>query len=184
MELPVKYQWINNIGTLPKLLSAGLQYLGVKEINGAKSNPIILDMAAGLGIGDIYRNDDTSWCAVFINHLIRITGKPLVNHKGDRFNLMRARWLENWGDPVPRGEEKLGDIGIFSRTGGGHVGIIIAENDHAFLVFGGNQNNQVSFTWIEKSRLVACRRYYKTGPPKSAAKFILNESGELSVNEK
>lgn len=183
MELPVKYQWIENIGTLPKLLAAGLQYLGVKEIPGAKSNPVIMDMAKGLGIDDIYTNDDISWCAVFINHLIRITGKPPVNHKGDRYNLMRAKWLVNWGNPVALGDEKLGDIGIFIRPGGGHVGIIIAENVSAFLVFGGNQDNQVGFTWIKKSRLAACRRFYATGAPKSAAKFIINESGELSTNE-
>ena len=102
--LPDKYQWLGTIGTLPKLLASGLQYIGLKEITGAKSNPVILDMARSLGVSDIYTNDDQSWCALFINHLIRINGKPPVDHKGNRYNLLRARWLANWGSPVIRGE--------------------------------------------------------------------------------
>lgn len=181
--LPEKYQWLEKIGTLPKLVSAALQYLGLKEIPGTKSNPVILDMAKGIGIGDIYKNDDVSWCAVFINHLIRITGKIMVDPDKDRYNLMRAKWLASWGNKVVRGDEMLGDIAIFERPGGGHVGIMIAESDNAFLILGGNQNNQVSFTWILKSRLLACRRYYATAAPESAKKYHVKSTGELSTNE-
>ena len=72
MILPAQIKFLNTIGVLPKMLSSALQYLGVKEIPGAASNPVIMDMARGLGISNIYTNDDTSWCALFINHLIRI----------------------------------------------------------------------------------------------------------------
>ena len=49
--LPDKYKWLENIGTLPKLVNASLQYLGVKEYAGTKdNNPVIMNMAKELGI--------------------------------------------------------------------------------------------------------------------------------------
>jgi len=183
MNLPQKYQWLETIGTLPKLVSAGLQYLGIKEIPGAKSNPVILDMAAGLGISSIYKNDDVSWCALFINHILRITGKPPLDYGKDKYNLLRAKYLVNWGAPVPHGDEMLGDIAIFNREGGGHVAIIIAETGSTFIVLGGNQSNSVSFTEISKTRLASCRRYYSIAAPTSVKKYIMDSSGKLSTNE-
>jgi uncharacterized protein (TIGR02594 family) len=178
-----KYKFLTEIGPLPAMLEAGLQYTGLREVPGAKSNPVILEMARALGISSIYTNDDISWCAVFINHLIRITGKPPVDPKGDKYNLMRARWLANWGEPVPAGEEKLGDVLVFQRPGGGHVGLYIAESATTFHVFGGNQNNAVNITEIAKSRLVSARRFYKIGPPASARKYVIDSSGKVSSNE-
>lgn len=182
-NLPPRFQWLNDIGPLPKMLDILLQYNGIKEVPGMKSNPIILEMARDLGIGDIYTNDDISWCALLINHGIRLAGKPPVDHKGDRYNLLRAKWLLNWGNKVFPGEEKLGDIGIFDRPGGGHVAIIVAETAGTFIVYGGNQSNQVNFTEIAKSRLVGCRNYYSIGPPASVKKYFMDSTGKLSTNE-
>src|SRR5690349_8624851 len=77
--IPDKYKWLETIGTLPKMVATALNYLGVKEIPGEKSHPIILMMASDMGLGKIYTNDDISWCALFINYLIRVTGKPAVD---------------------------------------------------------------------------------------------------------
>lgn len=181
--LPEKYKWLEEIGTLPKLVSAALQYYGVKEIKGAKSNPVILDMARGIGCGDIYTQDDTSWCAVFINHLIRITGKPPVDYKNDRYNLLRAKWLLNWGNAVKKGDEQLGDIMVFDREGGGHVGILIAHSETSFHILGGNQSDSVNIIELAKNRLIGARRYYATKAPESAKQYVLNSSGQLSTNE-
>ncbi len=183
--IPDKYKWLEEIGTLPKLLASGLQYIGLKEVPGAKANPIILDMAKGLGVADIYTSDEISWCALFINHLIRITGKPPVDIKGDKYNILRAKWLVNWGLPVAHGDEMLGDVAIFNREGGGHVGLIIAETGSTFIIFGGNQSNSASFTEIAKIRLAGCRRYYAHTPyPASVKKYMVDSSGILSTNEK
>jgi uncharacterized protein (TIGR02594 family) len=178
-----KYKWLETVGTLPKLVSAALQYLGLKEIPGITSNPVIIEMAKGLGVSDIYTNDDTSWCAIFINHLLRICGKPPIDYKGDRYNILRAKGLADWGNPVVRGEEQLGDIGIFNRPGGGHVAIIIASTEDTFVVIGGNQSNAVTFTEIAKNRLLTARRFYATDPPASAKKYTMDSSGLVSKNE-
>lgn len=182
--LSPQHQWLNTIGPLPKLVEAALQYLGIKEIPGSASNPIILDMAKGLGLGKIYTNDDTEWCALFINHLLRICGKPPVNLKGDIYNLLRARWLANWGEGVRRGDERLGDIVVLSRNLGGHVFILLAITKAGnFVGIGGNQSNSVTIAEFSKDRVIAVRRYYATGMPPSAKQYIVGSTGRISTNE-
>jgi len=184
MLIPERYSWLTELGPLPKLVQAGLQYLGLHEIPGSRSNPVILDMARGLGLEHIYSNDDTEWCALFVNHLIRITQKPMINTKGDRWNLLRARWLLNWGHPVAPGDERLGDVAVFERGhGAGHVFINIAQTPLSYLGLGGNQANQVSFAEINRLRLLGMRRFYQLGLPGSAQIIHINSSGRILTNE-
>ena len=181
--LPEKYQWLETIGTLPKLVSAGLQYLGVKEIPGAKSNPVIMDMAKGLGVDKIYTNDDQSWCAVFINHLIRITGKPIDLHPKDLYDLLRARQTATKFNLVKTEDAVLGDIVQLSRDGGGHVCLFIAKTPKGFIGYGGNQGNKVGFDEFDWDRIIAVKRYYATAAPASAKRYTMDSQGKLSVNE-
>jgi uncharacterized protein (TIGR02594 family) len=181
--IPEKYKWLETIGVLPKMVAAALQYFGIKEIPGKGSNPVILDMAKGLGIGNIYTDDDMSWCALFINHLIRLTGKPILQVGHDPYNYLRAKYMLNWGKQVQHGEEKLGDVLIFDREGGGHVGLYIAESGATFHVLGGNQSNAVTITEISKARLLGARRYYSIEPPASAIAYHMDSTGKVSTNE-
>lgn len=66
-------------------------------------------------------------------------------------------WALNWvtfGEPV---EPCLGAIGVFKRTGGGHVGVIISQSKDSYHVLGGNQGDSVSITAVPKHYLVASR---------------------------
>lgn len=177
-----RYEWLHNIGTLPKMISAALQYMGIKEVPGKGSNPVILNMAKQVGLEEIYKDDDTSWCALFINFIIRLTGKPWAG-SSDPYDFLRAKHLLLWGSVVKTGDEKLGDVLIFDREGGGHVGLYVAESGTTFHVLGGNQSNSVSITEIAKVRLMGARRYYATTAPESAKKYVVDSSGELSKNE-
>jgi len=179
----MNYKFLDNVGPLPKLVATALQYLGIKEIPGAKSNPIILNMAQQLGIGEIYKNDDTSWCGLFMSFLFKITNKPFPDLKGDAFNYLRAAWFIGYGDPVKRGEEMLGDVLIFKREGGHHVGLYIAESEDTFHVLGGNQSNAVTISEIKKTRLASARRLYRTGVPTSVKKYYEDSTGKISTNE-
>jgi len=184
MNLPTQYKFLDEIGVLPKMLAAALQYLGVKEIPGAASNPVIMEMARGLGVSNIYTNDDTSWCALFINHLIRINGKPIVDYKGDKYNLLRAKYMLNWGQSVKLEDALLGDVVIIERPGGGHVFILIGFTKAGNLIgIGGNQGNKVSIAEFDKDRVLGVRRYYATGIPASAKRYVLNSEGVVSTNE-
>lgn len=178
--LPTKYKWLNDQGPLPKLVVAGLSFLGLKEYPGAGNNPVIMDMAKRLGISNIYTADSLSWCALFISYLCLIADKPLP---GTEFDLIRAASFANWGNPVPAGREALGDILVFKRPGGHHVGIYIAESATTFHVLGGNQSDSVSFTEIKKDRLLACRRFYSIAPPASVKKYTLSSGGVVSTDE-
>lgn len=184
MTLPIKYAWLETIGALPKLLAAALQYLGVKEIPGAASNPVIIDMAKGLGVDKVYRGDEISWCALFINHLMRLVGKPLVKINGDLYNYLRARWMLHWGEEVKIDDARLGDVVVLERPGGGHVFILIAFTKSGNLIgIGGNQSNKVSIAEFDKNRVLGIRRYYKTGMPASCKRYVVDDTGHVSTNE-
>lgn len=181
MNLPAKYQWLQNIIPLPKILEEGLKYLGLKEIPGQASNPAILQMAKTLGVADIYKNDDISWCALFISFLCKTVGKPLPDNHGDRYNIIRAAWFQYYGEksPVPQ----LGDVLVFKRPGGHHVGIYVAESKDTYHVLGGNQSNAVTITEISKIRMAYARRFYHTAPPATVKAYLIDSSGHLSTNE-
>lgn len=179
--IPDKYNFINTVGTLPKLVTEALKYLGTKELPGTKNNnPVIMNMAKELGIANLYPNDETAWCALFMCYICVKTGKPMP-YKG--YHILRAKSFETWGNHVTKDQAQLGDVLVFTRSGGGHVGLYIAETDRTFVVLGGNQSNSVSFTEIEKSRCSGVRRFYATSAPASAKKYLVNSSGIISKNE-
>jgi cell wall-associated NlpC family hydrolase len=78
----------------------------------------------------------------------------------------------------------LGDVLVFSRDGGGHVGIYVGEDAKTYRVLGGNQGDKVSIVPILKTRCVGIRRTnWKISQPKNVRKIFLSESGTLSTNE-
>ncbi len=178
--LPSKYKWLETIGPLPKLVTAAISYLGLKEQPGAGNNPIIMGMAKRLGVDNIYVADSISWCALFMSYLCVIADKPMPFKQ---YEVLRAASFVIWGKTVPLGKEALGDILVFSRPGGNHVGIYIAESATTFHVLGGNQSDSVSFTEIRKDRLISARRFYAIAPPASVKKYLLSSTGAISTNE-
>ncbi len=151
--IPDQYGWLRK-ETGPKVLLAALADLGVKEIPGAPSNPIILSWAKELGIQG-YTNDSIAWCALAVSHWVHQAGyqpakKPLW-----------ALDYATWGNAADK--PSLGDILVFRRklpSGGfaGHVGLYIAETPTHFIVLGGNQDDQVCISPVKKSKFVAARR--------------------------
>lgn len=176
--LPQKFKWLETIGPLPKLLQEGLKYLGVKEVVGHGSNSVIMDMADILGVRKIYVDDDMSWCALFMCYLCLKTKKPMPFKD---YEILRAASFSSWG--YSQRTPQLGDVLVFKRPGGNHVGLYIAETKSNYIVYGGNQSNQVGFTEIEKHRMTHCRRFYATNPPASVKRYEMNSSGIVSTNE-
>lgn len=165
------------------MVSEALKHYGLAEFPGTKdNNQTIMDMAKFLGIENLYPNDETAWCALFMCYICVKAGKPMP-YKG--YHILRAKSFENWGKPVPKNEAMLGDILVFTRSGGGHVGIYVGEteDDRYYYVLGGNQKNQVSIVKIEKSRCSAVRRFYATAAPASSKKYYLTSTGFVSKNE-
>lgn len=174
--IPENYKWLYTL-VLPRLVSEGLSHFGTKEIPGEKSNPEIISWAKKLGLGNLYKNDDTAWCGLFIAAIVQAT---------DREPVENPLWAKNWakwgipGTPAPM----LGDILVFNRDGGGgHVGLYIAEDNISFHVLGGNQANTVNITRIARHRMIACRRPEYKSQPVAVKRYELNPYGELSKNE-
>lgn len=132
------------------ILGLAATFLHIREIPGAKHNPLIVEMLRACGLGR--RGDETPWCAAFVNHVLTLAG---LEGTGSA----RARSFEYWGtpacDPVP------GSIAVLSRgkpsSGKGHVAFVVRATGHRVLLLGGNQRNKVCARWYPKSRILSYR---------------------------
>lgn len=177
IDLPKQYQWLLKEGG-PKILMEALIWYGTLEAPGAKNNPVIIEWAKELGgwIGSWYDKDSIPWCGLFIGVCAKRAGFPFTQKA-----LSALEWA-NWGQKadVP----KLGDVLVFKRDGGGHVGIYVGEDAQAYHVLGGNQSDSVNITRILKTRLYAARRCkWKIMQPANIRVVHLAASGTVSENE-
>ncbi len=173
--LPSEYQWVNQVGILPRILQEALKEFGTVEVAGPGDNQKILGWARELGLSNAYSHDSIAWCALFIAICAWRAGKPIV--PGPLWALNWAKWGANAGQP------ELGDVMVFVRPGGGHVGLYIGEDPLAYHVLGGNQSDQVCIKRLDKHRLYAARNLYTIGPPTSARPYFLSDTGVISENE-
>lgn len=170
------YEWLNKVSA-PKHMVEAIKLLGTSEVVGKKHNKTILNWAKECGLEKIYTADEISWCGLFVSVTIkRANREPL---KG--YNALRAREWAKWGMQSEKAE--FGDILVFSREGGGHVGYYVAEDKDCYHVLGGNQSNTVNVTRILKSRLIAIRRPAYVNKPSEVKSIIASATGTISTNE-
>lgn len=174
--LPPSYQWLATLQP-PRIIVEALALYGVRETAGPTNTPAIMGWAARLGVAKAYVADAVPWCGLFAGIVVLRAGWTPVE---------APLWARNWakfGKPSP--EPGLGDVLVFAREGGGHVGFYIAEDSTTFHVLGGNQGDAVSIARIAKTRLVAARRpIWRLGRPASVKRYVLGTSGApLSTNE-
>lgn len=177
MGLPEKYKWLSK-EEAPKILIEALKSYNIREVPGTGNNPVIMQWAKSLAI-PWYTADSIPWCGLSMGIWARDAGYPF-----DKNKLLAAKSWLSWGNEVIPGDESLGDVLIFGREGGGHVGLYVGEDSKAFHVLGGNQSDYTGFTRILKSRLLGARRSpFKKGQPANVRKVYLSESREISKNE-
>lgn len=175
-ELPTAYAWLAR-EPAPKMLREALACYGVRETAGAGNTPEIMRWADYVG-GDVrrvYTADAIPWCGLFVAFCAKRAGKSIPPSP-----LWALSWA-TWGDKAPRAE--LGDVLVFKRPGGGHVGLYVGEDASSYFVLGGNQGDAVSIVRIAKSRCVAVRRLYAIGKPANVRAIKLTAKGALSTNE-
>lgn len=181
MKISSRYNWLAYVTGLPKMVVEAIRIgkLDTTEVAGPKSNPEIMAMALAAGVGDIYKSDETAWCAVAHCAIALRAGKE-VSFKG--YDRLRAKSFMKFGTPVD--VPMMGDTLVFNRPGGYHVGLYIAEDSDCYHVAGGNQGNQYSIVRIDKDRLVyAGRPEYKIGTPAAVRRFFVDGIGQPSSNE-
>ena len=178
MSLPQQYQFLLQ-ETGPKMLIEALKLFGTKEMFGNKHNQVILDWGKAVGIPELVKDDEQAWCGLFMA-FVAIRGQKHVPMKS--FDILRALKWTAFGEPAD--EAMLGDVLVFKRPGGGHVGMYIGEDSKFYHVLGGNQSNMVCVTRLEKTRLIAIRRpIYSIGQPKNVRRVMLSAEGVVSTDE-
>jgi len=169
--------------SLPPHMELAYSLIGTKEIVGAKDSPVIMGWAEDLGLKGIYENDEMAWCGVFFAWVMKESGSQVVLPGKDKYDYMRALKYLDMPNVIKVKPEDIcvGDILIFQRPEGGHIGFCDHVSPDSYGVVGGNQSNSVSITNIAKSRLKgALRLNYVDYTP---FEIVLNQSGKLSTNE-
>ena len=170
-------------GAIPRHMQIAYSLIGIKEIIGSKHNATILQWAKDLGLDRIYKADETPWCGLFFAHVMKEAGRRVDLNTKDPFDYLRALKYRDMPNvtAISKGDERFGDILIFQRPSGGHIGFYSSESENMFSVLGGNQGNSVNLVNIHKNRLVACLRpnYISFRP----TKFIVAANGRVSANE-
>jgi uncharacterized protein (TIGR02594 family) len=163
--------------TSPKILVNARKLLGTSEVIGDKNNPVIMQWAKDLNLQSIYVADSVPWCGLFMAHVCKVSELEIP-----KMPLRAKEWL-NFG--TKQEHAMLGDVLVFSRTGGGHVGIYVGEDTNCFHVLGGNQGDRVSIVRIDKTRCIGVRRTkWKVSQPKNVRKLFLPDVGFISKNER
>lgn len=174
MNIPKKYQWLLQEDG-PIHLHKALELFGVTEIVGPKHNPTILSWAKETGVNNVYKSDEIAWCGLFL---------AVIMQRANRTPVEGFLWALNWakfGQHVT--EPMLGDVLVFKRTGGGHVGLYVGEDATAYHVLGGNEGNKVDIIRILKTRLYQSRRPLYKNQPVNIRKILISSSDAISINE-
>lgn len=140
--------------------SVARRFLGVEEVEGMTSNPLVLAM---LRLdADWPRDDATPWCSAFVNFVAWLLDLP-------RSKSLAARSWLLVGTPVAIEEAAPGfDVVVLKRGANqpgpealnapGHVGFLAGEAGMDVLVLGGNQGNAVSVARFPRAQILGIRR--------------------------
>ncbi len=116
----------------PSWISVAEGENGVKEIEGSKHNPRVIEYHSTTGK---FKDDETPWCASFANWVMKQAGQPIT---GSAAALSWAKYGKKIAKPA------YGSIAVFDYGGGkGHVGFVVGVDGSKIQVLGGNQGNMV-----------------------------------------
>lgn len=153
----------------PPWLIEARKHVGTREIVGPRHSPVIMGWIREIGasiLGVPVNDDETPWCGTFMALVMKRSGiqPPKI--------AVRA---SQWGRAGKWGREllgpRLGCVLVFTRNGGGHVGLYVGEDATHFHVLGGNQSNSVNVMRLAKTRLAEGGMRWPAGielPPQRA----------------
>lgn len=182
MNLPASYQWLRGLDGLPNTIRIALDEYGVAETVGRGSSRTIIGWRDELNLAGVkisgYSDDDIPWCGLFVAVVcLRRMGKPEEVVKD-------PLWARNWANyGIKSAVPGLGDVLVFARASGGHVGFYVGEDRSCYHVLGGNQSNKVCIARIAKSRLLSARRPPYQIKPEAVTFYHLAPEGAVSQNE-
>jgi uncharacterized protein (TIGR02594 family) len=157
--------------TMQKFLSVAEKYTGLKEVLGKDSNKVIDGWFNDLGYPRL--KDDTPWCSLFANVVVKEAGFPGTG------SLAARSWLK-WGKPLAK--PVPGCVVVLKRGNSsweGHVGFFLKEDSKYIYLLGGNQANEVNVSRFSKAQLLGYRQPAKLAISRTAVSAA--GSGAASV---
>ena len=122
------------------------------DIVGIENNARVLSYFKEIGQKWV-TNDDTAWCAAFVNWVLKQANLPMTG-------LLNARSFLTYG--VSTKTPEIGDIVILWRikkdSPYGHVGFFIKESKEGIYILGGNQNDSVNISLFNKTQVLDFRK--------------------------
>jgi uncharacterized protein (TIGR02594 family) len=161
----------------PGWLQFARTHIGQKEIPGRGSNPWIRDLWFRFKGEWLWTGDDSAvpWCGAFITACFSPFGIAPPQH------WYRAKGWLDWG--IPLDVPTVGAVVVFERKGGGHVGLVVGEDQNqSLMTLGGNQLDSVSIAPFDRARVLGYR--WPAGTVVRIGPLPLIESGaRVSTNE-
>lgn len=181
-SLPSKYSYVG-ASDAPSLIRAAVPLYGTQEFAGKADNKVILAWAKevedAIGVKHLgYTADSIPWCGLFAAVVAVRAG--WADHVPKT-----PLWARSWNEFGQKADKpSFGDILVFTRDGGGHVGFYVGEDASYYHVLGGNQSDAVTITRIAKSRLLGARRpKWRIAQPASVRIVRVGATGPVSKNE-
>jgi uncharacterized protein (TIGR02594 family) len=137
-------------------------YIGLTEVPGPKSNPIIEKFYKN--VAGIRQTDDVPWCAAFVGECLQEAGL-------DSTRKLNAKSYLTYGTKIDT--PVYGAIVVFHRGDPkgwqGHVGFVVGSDATTIQVLGGNQGDRVKVESFAKGSKIAGYRWPGTPPAEQKA---------------
>ena len=176
MTIPAAYKDLLSPDA-PRMIREAVALYGTVEEPGARNNPKIMAWAKETAKHvKGYTADSIPWCGLFASVVAERSGFESPENP-----LWALNWL-NFGT-VPE-KPGLGDILVWRRPGGGHVGFYVGEDSTHYHCLGGNQGDKVSIIRLPKKKVEkgvgfrgARRPKWRVAQPASVRPIIRAASG-------
>lgn len=166
----------------PSWLIEARRHLGQKEVPGPGVNAWLRDLWHGLPGGpwfwQHYGQDDSKlpWCGAFMAGVFKRAGIALPKRYASA-----AGWLD-WGRRLE--SPTVGCVVVFSRKGGGHVGLVLGRDQHdRLMVLGGNQGDAVTVAPFDRARVTGYQWPPGVQPPPLATLPLIRSYAASSRDE-
>jgi uncharacterized protein (TIGR02594 family) len=157
MPVPKSYNYLLE-PEMPRMIQEAVKLYGILETPGSRNNPTIMAWAKEVGgsVKSEYIADSVPWCGLFM---------AVVAKRADYEPPKDPLWALNWttfGKWVKKGPKPnspaIGDVLVFTRSGGGHVGLYVGQDSTYYYILGGNQSDRVNISKRRKNTLYTARR--------------------------
>lgn len=131
----------------PLWMDFATKELGVKEKPGSGNNPRVVQYHSATTLDA--KQDEIAWCSSFVSWCLE---QAKVKSTKNAWARSYMQWGKKLDKPV------FGCIVVFTRgASSGHVAFYVGEKDGAIKCLGGNQSDEVCYSYYDKSRLLGYR---------------------------